>query len=133
MSEIKQQVISLDEVEKYFSSYGFKINTEYTIHSNYQTLGPFDIMAQKNDVTIIVNSLGDDIEDNVSKLFELNMIDKVITGRIHKVVLLFSEPKEVTKNLMDNYNIYAIVIDDISKLYETFRKQFSKIILPNTL
>ncbi|HKR74490.1 MAG TPA: response regulator [Candidatus Nitrosocosmicus sp.] len=133
MSEIKQQVISLDDVEKYFAGFGFKVNTDYIIHSSYQTLGPFDIMAQKNDVTIIVSSLGDDIEDNVSKLFELNMLDKVISGRVHKVVLLFSEPKEVTKNLMENYNIYAIVIDDISKLYETFKSQFSKIFSPSAL
>ena len=133
MSEIKQQVVSLDDVQKYFVDYGFKVNNDYMIQSNYQTLGPFDIMAQKNDVIIIVSALGDDIEENVAKLFELNMLDKVISGRLHKVVLLFSEPKEVTKNLMDNYNIYAIVIDDISKLYETFKSQFSKILLPNSL
>ena len=103
------------------------------VHSNYQTLGPFDLVAQKNDITIIVSSLGDDIEDNVSKLFELNMIDKVISGKVHKIVLLFSEPKEVTKNLMENYNIQAIVIDDISKLFETFKNEFSKIFLSNSL
>lgn len=133
IAEIKQQVVSLDEVEKHFVSFGFKVNTEYMVHSNYQTLGPFDLVAQKNDITIIVSSLGDDIEDNVSKLFELNMIDKVISGKVHKIVLLFSEPKEVTKNLMDNYNIQAIVIEDISKLFETFKNEFSKIFLTNSL
>jgi hypothetical protein len=133
IAEIKQQVVSLDDVEKHFVNSGFKVNTEYMVHSNYQTLGPFDLVAQKNDITIIVSSLGDDIEDNVSKLFELNMIDKVISGKVHKIVLLFSEPKEVTKNLMDNYNIQPIVIEDISKLFETFKNEFSKIFLSNSI
>jgi len=132
ISEVKQQVVSLDEVEKYFTNLGFKVNSDYMIQSSHQTLGPFDVMAQKNDTTIILTTLGDDIEDNFSKLFELNIIDKVITGRIHKLVVLFSEPKEVTKNLMDNYNIHPIVVDDISKLYEKFKTQFSKIVLPYT-
>ena len=131
ISEIKQQVVSLEEIEKYILNLGFKVNTDYLIHSSNQSLGPFDIVAQKNDSTIIINSLGDDIEDNFSKLFEFNIIDKVIPGNIHKMALLFSEPKEVTKNLMDNYNIQPIVIEDISKLYEMFKSQFSKLLLPN--
>ena len=131
ISEIKQQVVSLEEIEKYILNLGFKVNTDYLIHSSNQTLGPFDIVAQKNDSTIIINSLGDDIEDNFSKLFEFNVIDKVIPGNIHKMALLFSEPKEVTKNLMENYNIQPIVIEDISKLYEMFKSQFSKLLLPN--
>lgn len=131
ISEIKQQVFSLDEIEKYILNLGFKVNTDYLIQSSNQTLGPFDIVAQKNDSTIIINSLGDDIEDNFSKLFEFNIIDKVISGNIHKIVILFSEPKEVTKNLMENYNIQPIVIEDISKLYEMFKSQFSKLLLPN--
>jgi len=133
ISEIKQQVVSLDDVENYFTKLGYKVNTDYMVQSNYETLGPFDIVAQKNDTTVIISSLGDDIEDNVSKLFELNMIDKVISGNVIKVVLLFSDPKEVTKNLMDNYDVHAIIIDDISRLYEGFRSQFSKVLLPNNL
>jgi hypothetical protein len=87
-------------------------------------------VAQKNDSTIIINSLGDDIEDNFSKLFEFNIVDKVIPGNIHKMVILFSEPKEVTKNLMVNYNIHPIIIEDISKLYEMFKSQFSRLLSP---
>jgi CheY-like chemotaxis protein/nucleoside diphosphate kinase len=133
VSEIKQQVVSLDEIVKHFTDFGFKVNTDYMIHSNYQTLGPFDLVAQKNDITMIISSFGDDMEDNVSKLFELNMIDKVISGRVHKVVILFSEPKEVTKNLMDSYNIQPIVVEDISKLYQTFKNEFSKLFLSSNL
>ena len=92
IAEIKQQVVSLDDVEKHFVNFGFKVNTDYMVQSNYQTLGPFDLVAQKNDITIIVSSLGDDIEDNVSKLFELNMIDKIISGKVHKIVLLLNNP-----------------------------------------
>jgi DNA-binding response OmpR family regulator len=132
ISEIKQQVVSLEEIENYILNLGFKVNTDYLIQSSNQSLGPFDIVAQKNNTTIIINSLGDDIEDNFSKLFEFNIVDKVISGNIHKIVILFSEPKEVTKNLMDNYNVRPIVIEDISKLYETFKNQFSKLLLPNT-
>jgi hypothetical protein len=132
ISEVKQQIVSLDEVEKYFTDLGFKVNTDYMIHSSHQTLGPFDLMAQKNDTTIILTTLGDDIEDNFTKLFELNIIDKIINGKIHKLVVLFSEPKEVTKNLMDNYNIHPIIVDDITKLYDRFKSQFTKVVLPYT-
>ncbi len=130
ISEIKQQVVSLEEIEKYIRNLGFKVNTDYLIQSSNQSLGPFDIVAQKNDSTIIINSLGDDIEDNFSKLFEFNIVDKVIPGNIHKMVILFSEPKEVTKNLMVNYNIHPIIIEDISKLYEMFKSQFSRLLSP---
>jgi CheY-like chemotaxis protein/nucleoside diphosphate kinase len=133
VSEIKQQVVSLDEIVKQFTTFGFKVNADYIIHSNYQTLGPFDLVAQKNDITMVISTFGDDMEDNVSKLFELNMIDKVISGKVHKVVILFSEPKEVTKNLMDSYNIQPIVVEDISKLYQTFKNEFSKLFLSSNM
>ncbi|CAN5582944.1 hypothetical protein BH23THE1_BH23THE1_22030 [soil metagenome] len=131
LSEIKQQIVSLDEIENYLINLGFKVNMDYTIHSNHQSLGPFDILAQKNETTVIINSLGDDIEENFTKLFELNAIDKVITGITYKVVILFSEPKEVTRNLMANYNIISVVVDDIFKISDGFKKQFSKIISPD--
>ena len=129
ISGVKQQIISLDDIQKYLTNSGFRVDTEYRIQSNYESLGPFDIWAQKGSITIIINSLGDNIEDNVSKLFELNSIDKVIQGTVYKIAILFSEPREVTKNMMDNFNIKPIVVDDILKISDEFREQFSQVFL----
>jgi CheY-like chemotaxis protein/Zn finger protein HypA/HybF involved in hydrogenase expression len=123
--EIKRNIITLDDIERFLENEGFKVNPDYKIQSKLETVGPFDIVAQKLDNIAVVVSLGADVEENFSKLVQMDTIDKAIVARrISKYAILFSNPQEIVLNLMNRFGIIPIVVDDTSKMLEKFKESF---------
>jgi hypothetical protein len=123
--EIKRNLVTLDDIERFLENEGFKVNPDYKIQSKLETIGPFDIVAQKRDNIVVIVSLGADVEENFSKLVQMDTIDKgIVAQRISKYAILFSNPQEMVINLMNKFGVIPIVVDDTSKMLEKFKGVF---------
>lgn len=123
--EIKRNLVTLDDIERFLENEGFKVNPDYKIQTKLETIGPFDIVAQKTDNIVVIVSLGADVEENFSKLVQMDTIDKgIVAQRISKYAILFSNPQEMVLNLMNKFGVIPIVVDDTSKMLEKFKGVF---------
>jgi CheY-like chemotaxis protein len=125
IGEIRRSIVTLDDIEKFLLQKGYKVNLEYKIESKFESFGPFDIVAKKDDRIIIIVTLGSDIEESFSKLVELDVVDKsAMIGKTSKYAIAFSELREVTWNIIKKFNIIPVVVEDEKKVLEKFKEKF---------
>ncbi|HYZ60081.1 MAG TPA: hypothetical protein VE544_10540, partial [Nitrososphaeraceae archaeon] len=123
--EIKRNVITLDDIEQFLRKEGFKVNPDFRIESKQETIGPFDIVAQKGDNLAVIVSLGADVEDSFSKLVQMDNVNRaMVVQRISRYAILFSDPQEVVLNLMNKFGVIPIIVEDTSKLLDKFKQVF---------
>ena len=123
--EIKRNVITLDDIEQFLRNEGFKVNPDFKIESKQETIGPFDIVAQKGDNLAVIVSLGADVEESFSKLVQMDNVNRaMVAQRISRYAILFSDPQEVVLNLMNKFGVIPIVIEDTTKLLDKFKQVF---------
>ena len=129
--EIKRDLITLDDIELFLEGKGFKVNADYKIELKQETIGPFDFVAQKGNDIVVIVSLGSEFEESFSKLVQMDGVDKlaavstsVAPHRITKYAILFSEPQEIVKNLMNKFGVIPVIVNDTSKILEKFKEVF---------
>jgi CheY-like chemotaxis protein len=126
VAEVKKDLTTFDKVEKYLLEMGFKVNVDYKVESKSESYGPYDLVAQREGIFIVIATLGMEVEKSFSKLLELDKIDNAISsGRILKYVILFSEPREAIRNIINKFNLIPLLVQDSSRLLDKFREKFS--------
>lgn len=122
LSELKNSVASLDPLRDYLAARGYKVYIDQKIDTKYQTFGPFDLVAHKDQNHVFVLVLGTNVEENFSKAVELDTMEKMVDYRIGKFAVTFSEPKEMTRNLVNKFEIMLVTADDEDTLLERFKE-----------
>jgi DNA-binding NarL/FixJ family response regulator len=131
ISEIKRNLIILDDIGHFLEGEGFKVTADYKTELKQETIGPFDFVALKGNDIVVIMSLGSDVEESYSKLVQMDSVDKlaaigasVTPPRISKYAILFSDPQEIVTNLMNKFGVIPVIIDDTSKILEKFKEVF---------
>jgi len=124
LEEIKQNIISLSPIEGFLQQKGFEIKLDETIVSDSQSYGPFDLIAERGSELILVSVIGSEIENAVVKLIELDNVSKFIHRKVSKYAVLFAEPTEVARNLIDKFDILPILIEHEREMANRFKEFF---------
>jgi DNA-binding NarL/FixJ family response regulator len=125
LGKIKQSIISLTSLEEFLLERGFK--TDSNVNTNLKfalTSGYIDLVARREDQTILVIVLGSDVEENFTKIIELDTVAKTVPGIIYKYAVVFSELREVTRNLLKRFAVIPVLADDATKMLEKFKQAF---------
>ncbi len=73
---------------------------------------------------ILVSVIGSEIENAVSKLLELDNVSKFIQRKVSKYAILFAEPTEVARNLIDKFDILPILVEHEREMGNKFKENF---------
>ncbi|HEX9320344.1 MAG TPA: hypothetical protein VF884_15535 [Nitrososphaeraceae archaeon] len=124
LAEIKQNIISLSPIEHYFRDKGFEIKLDEAITIEGQLYGPFDLIAEKETDLIVISLIGTDIENSISRLIDLDNVGKFAQRRVTKYAILFSEPIEVARTLIDKFGIIQVVIENENEMLSRFKEKY---------
>jgi Zn finger protein HypA/HybF involved in hydrogenase expression len=124
MEEIKQNIISLFPIERYLSDKGFQIKIDEVVTIDSQSYGPFDLIAQKESELIVISLIGAEIESSISRLIDLDNVGKFAQLHVTKYVILFSEPIEIARNLIDKFGIIPVVLENEREMLNRFKDNF---------
>jgi CheY-like chemotaxis protein len=126
ITKIKQTIVSLSSIKNFLEEKGFLIQSEVSPSLKYTTATKFDLVAQKQDQTILLIILGSDIEENFAKIVDLDTVSKTLPGRISKYAVIFSEPREVTKSLLKRFGIVPILVENVNNMLEKFKENYTE-------
>jgi hypothetical protein len=128
LEEIKQNIISLSPIEDFLRGKGFEVKLDEAIsgHSQQQHGGQFDLIAEKITDLIVVSVIGSDIENAITRLLDLDNIGKFDQRRITKYAILLSEPTEVARNLIEKFDMIAILLENEKEMLAKFRDNFKE-------
>jgi DNA-binding NarL/FixJ family response regulator len=126
IADIKQNIISLSPIEQFLRDKGYKIMVEEMIKVEFgsESYGPFDLIAEKETDLIVISTIGTDIENTISRLIDLDNVGKFEQRRITKYAILFSEPIEVARTLIDKFGIIHIVIENVNSMLSKFKENY---------
>lgn len=118
--EIKSRVGSLELLKAPLESLGYQVQFGQKVEVEYNSLGPFDLVAyRKAQPNLVAAILGSDVEENHTKIMELETLGRSISlERI--IIIMFSEPREVTRSLLDKFDMHLIVVEDEATLAKKF-------------
>ncbi len=122
LDKIKQSIISLTSLEEFLLERGFLTDSVNTNLKYALTSGYIDLVARRGDQTILVIVLGSDVEENFTKIIELDTVAKTVPGIVHKYAVIFSEPREVTRNLLKRFAVISVLADDATRMLEKFKQ-----------
>ncbi len=126
ISKIKQHIVSLSSIKNFLEEKGFLAQSNTNPGVKYTTATNFELVAQKQDQTILLIILGSDIEENFAKIVELDMVTKTMPGRISKYAVIFSEPTEVTRSLLKRFCIVPILVENVNNMLEKFKESYTE-------
>lgn len=126
LEEIKQNIISLSPIEEFLLGKGFEVKLDETISVDSQPIGPFDLIAEKKSEMIIASVIGSEIENAITKLLDLDDVGRFDQWRITKYAILFSEPTEVARNLIDKFGIISVLVENEREMLTKFTENFKE-------
>jgi len=126
LEEIKQNIISLSPIEEFLLGKGFEVKLDESISVNSQPVGPFDLIAEKKTELIVASVIGSEIENAITKLLDLDDVGKFDQRRITKYGILFSEPTEVARNLIDKFGIISVLMENEKEMLIKFTENFKE-------
>ena len=124
LEEIKQNIISLSPIEQFFRDKGFEIRLDETVTIEGQPYGPFDLVAEKETDLMVISLIGTDIENSISRLIDLDNVGKFAQRQVTKYAILFSEPIEVARTLIDKFGIIQVVIENENEMLSKFKEKY---------
>ncbi|HXT84639.1 MAG TPA: hypothetical protein VN704_09985 [Verrucomicrobiae bacterium] len=77
LSKIKKNIFLLSDLEKYFGL-GFSVKQFEKFSDKDHSIGPFELVAYRDTEVFIFIILGNDLQNNISRTFELDYAVKII-------------------------------------------------------
>jgi CheY-like chemotaxis protein/Zn finger protein HypA/HybF involved in hydrogenase expression len=126
ITKVKQTIVSLSSIKSFLEEKGFSVQSNVNPNLKYTIATNFDLVARNQDHTILLIILGSDIEENFAKMVDLDTVSKIMPGRISKYAVIFSEPREVTRSLVKRFGIVTILVDNVNKMLEKFKENYTE-------
>ncbi len=82
------------------------------------------MIAEKETDLIVISLIGTDIENSISRLIDLDNVGKFAQRRVTKYAILFSEPIEVARTLIDKFGIIQVVIENENEMLSRFKEKY---------
>ena len=125
MGQIKQSIVSLSPIEEFLRHKGYEVRLDETIINESETFGPFDIVAENKTSIILASLIGSEIDNAITRLIELDNATKT-DGKTKKYAILFSDPTEIARNLIEKFGIIPVIIESEYEMLTRFRENFKE-------
>ena len=126
LDQIKQNIVSLSPIEEYLRQKGYEIGLDEIISFESQSFGPFDLVAENKTNLILASLIGSEIENALARLIDLDNAGKHTQQKVIKYAILFSDPTEIARNLIDKFGIIPIIIENESEMLARFKENFKE-------
>ncbi|MGA7006999.1 MAG: hypothetical protein WBY28_07985 [Nitrososphaeraceae archaeon] len=126
LDQIKQNIVSLSPIEEYLRQKGYEIGLDEIISFESQSFGPFDLVAENRTNLILASLIGSEIENALARLIDLDNEGKHTQQKVIKYAILFSDPTEIARNLIDKFGIISIIIENESEMLSRFKENFKE-------
>lgn len=126
-SEIKQNTISLDPIKEFLSTKGFQFGSDNKFGIVHPEMSSFDLVAQKQGMSIVAVVMGSYVEENFLQLVKLGTLPGPIDTKIIRLAIMFSRPTDITKYLLKKFDIISIVTEDETDMLLKFKEYYANI------
>ena len=126
LDQIKQNIVSLSPIEEYLRQKGYEIGLDEIISFESQSFGPFDSVAENRTNLILASLIGSEIENALARLIDLDNAGKHTQQKVNKYAILFSDPTEIARNLIDKFGIIPIIIENENEMLPRFKENFKE-------
>jgi len=126
LDQIKQNIVSLSPIEEYLRQKGYEIGLDEIISFESKSYGPFDLVAENNTNLILASLIGSEIENALTRLIDLDNAGKHSQQKAIKYAILFSDPTEIARNLIDKFGIIPIIIENENEMLARFKENFKE-------
>ncbi len=124
MGQIKQNIVSLSPIEEFFRQKGYEIKLDEMISVESQSYGPFDLIAENKISLILASLIGSELENALARLMDLDNAGKNSQRKVTKYAILFSDPTEIERNLIDKFGIIPIILENETEMLARFMEHF---------
>jgi hypothetical protein len=84
-------------------------------------------LVAENRINLILASLiGSEIENALARLIDLDNAGKHTQQKVIKYAILFSDPTEIARNLIDKFGIIPIIIENENEMLSRFKENFKE-------
>jgi DNA-binding NarL/FixJ family response regulator len=124
LGQIKQDIISLSPIEEFLRQKGYEIRVDEMVTFETQSYGPFDFVAENKTCLILTSLVGSEIENALARLIDLDSASKHSQLKVIKYAILFSDPTEIARNLIEKFDIIPIILENEGDMLARFRENF---------
>jgi CheY-like chemotaxis protein len=116
INKIKNKLFLLNHLDDYFKNAGYLVKQYEKFANNGKSLGPFELVAYKDKYAYIFIILSNELEHNLSRIFELDFALKFIDKEIKPFAIVSFHPQEIVLKLLKKINIIPIIKEDIKDM-----------------
>ena len=122
INKIKSNLFLLHDLEKFFKDLEFSVKQYEKIVNEDHTLGPFEMIVFKDRYVFIFILLSNDLQHNLSKIFEIDYAVKFIDKEIKSFAIALSDTQEIVLKLLKKFNIIPIIKEDLQDILFEIKK-----------
>ncbi len=116
LNKIKNNIFLLKNLEQYLKGVGFEIKQYEKFAHKDQSFGPFELVAIKDTQIFLFIILGNDLQENLSRLFEIDFASK--DKEIKSFAIAFIEPQEIVLKLLEKFGILLLVKEETTEIFD---------------
>ncbi|MGN6623301.1 MAG: hypothetical protein ACTHKK_04090, partial [Candidatus Nitrosocosmicus sp.] len=117
----KNNIFLLSNLELFFKGIGYVVKQYEKFVNREQVLGPFELVAYKDKTAYIFIILTKDLQDNLSRIFEIDYAIKMIDKEIKTFAIALFEPQEIVLKLLVKFNITPIIKENIKDVVDEIK------------
>ncbi|MGN6351208.1 MAG: hypothetical protein ACTHL3_07070 [Candidatus Nitrosocosmicus sp.] len=121
VDKIKNNIFLLSNLELFFKGIGYVVKQYEKFVNREQVLGPFELVAYKDKTAYIFIILTKDLQDNLSRIFEIDYAIKMIDKEIKTFAIALFEPQEIVLKLLVKFNITPIIKENIKDVVDEIK------------
>jgi hypothetical protein len=119
INKIKKSFSLLIELEKLLQKSGFTIKQYEKIEYGGNSFGPYELTAYKEKMIFIFIILNTDLQYNLRRIFEIDVISKIKDENLRSFGIAFYEPPEVILKLLEKFGIMPLIGLDANVIVKT--------------
>ncbi len=124
--EFKKNFFILESVSDYLTNLNYKLSFNEKSDTNITTDTLFDLVARKENQTIIFVILTSRLQQDIELLYQMEMLHSS-DANVIPVVLSLEEPEQLILNILLKFKIFLIVSDNAKEILEKTKRYLNHI------
>jgi CheY-like chemotaxis protein len=131
LNKIKKNIFLLMNLEQFLKDMGFIIKQYEKFVIEDRSFGPFELIASKNRELLLFIILSNDLQYNLSRIFEMDFASRITDKDIKSFAVAFFEPQEIVLRLLSKFGIIPLVKENTIDIVKEIEKQIQDNKFPN--
>jgi hypothetical protein len=122
LDKIKKNIFLLINLEQFLKDTGFIIKQYEKFVIEDRSFGPFELIAFKNKEVLLFIILSNDLQHNLSRIFEMDFASRITDKEIKCFAVAFFEPQEIVLRLLSKFSIIPLVKENTIDIVKEIEK-----------